>query len=964
MSEGHQLPLLGDERWSRRGVLHLLGLGALAACQPPRERILPYTVQPAEVVPGKPLFYASSMTIDGYATGLLVESHVGRPTKIEGNPEHPASLGATGLQHQASILELYDPARARYPRNRGGPAGWAEFVRLFGPLPPGAGVTGAGLHFVLEPTSSPLTISLIEAVRRRFPEARFHFHAPLHAVAADEASRRTFGRVLAPQPRFDRAARVLSVDGDFLGDGPFGVRWAHDFAARRRVRSAEAEMNRLYVVEPAVSITGAVADHRLRARPSEVPLVLAAVAAAVVEGAPAAPEALRRIVGALPAALPHRAWAEAVARDLLAHRGESLVIAGAAQPAAVHVLIHALNDLLGNVGATIDYTPPALYEAGEASHGLGPLLRAIDAEEVGTLVLLDVDPAYDCFAEDRFVERLRTVPQSVCVSLHETATAKEAGWFIPGLHWLEQWGDARAYDGTLSFRQPLIRPLFDGHGALEVLAVFGGAADPGPHRLLRALYREREGIAFEQALQRGFLPGTAFERVETTPREGAVAAAVDALAALAAQPAAPGLEVSLRPDPKLRDGRFAHNEWLLELPDPITRISWDNAALLAPATAERLGLGAGDVVELRVGEQQVTTPVFPHRGVAAETIAVALGWGGWQTRDGEPVGADFFAIRSRQSPWRREGASLERARRTTDTGEQEWARAELASGQPHIEMHGRPILLHGTLEAFRKKPDFVEPHDAPRPSIYGDPWPAAGQQWGMSIDLGTCTGCATCVIACQAENNVPTVGKVGVARGREMHWLRIDRYFLGTDEETVQLLPQPMLCQHCEKAPCEYVCPVNATVHSPDGLNEMIYNRCVGTRFCSNNCPYKVRRFNYFEYNDPPGETQKMQKNPEVTVRARGVMEKCTYCVQRIRTTQIEARIEGRQVREGEVRTACQAACPTGAIVFGLVSDPASEVSRLHADPRCYGVLQHELGTAPRTRYLAHLRNVNEEVPA
>jgi len=963
---GHRLPLLEDDGWSRRHVLQLLGMGALAACQPPREPILPYTVQPAGVVPGKPQFYATTMTLDGYATGLLVESHVGRPTKIEGNPDHPASLGATGLQHQASILDLYDPSRARLPRRREGPAGWETFVREFGPLLPGAGVPppGEGLHFVLPPTTSPLAASLVDAVRTRYPRAAFHFHAPLYARAADEAARAAFGQVLATQRFFDRATRVLAIDADFLGTSPFGVRWSHDFAQRRRVHGPADDMNRLYVVESDLGLAGAIADHRLRARPSEVPLVFLAIARALVRGSPRAPDALRGALERLPADLPHAPWAEAAARDLLQHAGDCVVIVGDTQPAEVHVLAHALNDLLGNVGRTVAYTPTAIVEAGEASFGLEPLLAAMDARAVSTLVLLDVDPVRDAFADDRFGARMAQVPQTVCLSLRETATAKASRWFLPGTHWLESWGDARAFDGTLSLRQPLVRPLYGGHDALEVLAVFAGLADTNPWRLLRTLH-QRTGAAptdatWNAAVQRGLFPGTAFAEVAAAFRADAVAPAVNAMATRA-RPG--GIEIALRPDPRLHDGTFAHNEWLLELPDPITRVSWDNPAHVSHATARRLDLHEGDVVEVRWNDRSLRIPVLPTEGVADDTLALTLGWGAWVARERDVVGTDAYPLRTRAAPWDLAGATVEPIERPRPVGGTERVRVELASGQPHIDMHDRPILLHDTLETFRNQPDFVRPHDDRRPSLYGA-WTQHGPQWGMSIDLGTCTGCATCVIACQAENNIPTVGRIGTAKGRAMHWLRIDRYRLGTGEDDVQLLPQPMLCQHCEKAPCEYVCPVNATVHSPDGLNEMVYNRCIGTRFCSNNCPYKVRRFNFLEYNDYEAETPKMQKNPDVTVRARGVMEKCTYCVQRIRTAQIEARIERRELRDGEVRTACQAACPTGAIVFGQVSDPNSGVAALQGLPHSYAVLQHELGTEPRTRYLAHLRNENEEVPA
>ncbi len=937
------------DAWSRRDFLGLLGMGGLVACSPPRERIVPYVVQPPEVRPGVPSYYASSMVIGGTATGLLVESHVGRPTKIEGNPDHPASLGATGLQHQASILDLYDPRRARHAR---GAADWATFVARFGGAPLGAQHdTGDGLHFVLAPTSSPLVIRLIEQVRERFPQASFHFHDPLHAPAALEAGRAAFGRVLATQRRFDRAQIVLAIDSDFLGHGPFGVRWAHDFAAGRRVRATDGAMNRLYVAEADLTLTGAAADHRLRAAPGDLPQVLAAIARAL----PGSSEPLAR----LPAELPYRAWAEAVARDLVRHRGRSAIVVGERQPAEVHLLAYEIDRLLGNVGETVAYTEHPIYEAGEVSHDLRGLHRAMDAGAVRTLVLLDVDPARG-FAGDRFLARLQRVPLSICLAQRESDTSRACTVFVPGVHWLESWGDARAYDGTLSFIQPLVRPLWGGRSVEELLAVFAGLPDQNPHHLLRELHRERLGAdGWTEALRRGVVDGMAFATVAVQPAPDATASALEQLRARTP----PGLVISLREDPKLLDGTFAHNDWLLELPDPVHKLCWDNAALLSPTTAEKLDVREGDLLELRHGDRSIRAPAFPFPGIADDTISLSFGWGAFHEKENRYVGTDAYPLRTRDAPFFLSGAMAVRIDQESAAGRTLPERAELVSGQPHLDMQGRPILRSANLADFRVDPTLAIPQETPL-SLYEPPRTEGVVQWGMGIDLTTCTGCAACVIACQAENNLPVVGKVGVSKGRAMHGLRIDRYLLGSGGDDVLLLPQPMLCQHCEMAPCEYVCPVNATVHSPDGLNEMVYNRCIGTRFCSNNCPYKVRRFNFFDLNDDLAETEKMQKNPDVTVRARGVMEKCSFCVQRIRAKDIESRIRGAPIRDGEVQTACQAACPTRAITFGPITQPDAEVTRQHALPHAYGVLDHELGTRPRVRYLAHLRNVNDEVPA
>lgn len=963
--------------WSRRHFLRLLGVGALAACRPPREPILPYVEQPPEARPGRGILYATSVEERGFAIGLLVESRSGRPTKIDGHPDHPASLGATVPWHQAAIFDLYDRGRARYPRRSAGAAGWSAFVDRYGaaPLP--------GLHFVLPPTGSPLLVSLIEAIRRRHPGARFHFHDPLRAAAAEEASTAAFGGPLLLRRRFDRAKVVLAIESDFLAEGPCSLRWAREFAATRI--GSDGEMSRLYAVEADLSRTGAIADHRLRVRPREIPLVLAAVARAVGS---AAEGPIANRLRALPDRLPHGDWAAAVARDLLRHRGACQIVVGDRQPPECHLLAHALDALLGNVGRTVERAPSPVFEAGSPSHDLAGLLAAIDAGEVRTLVLLEVDPVRDAFADDRFAERLREVPESICLAEREGATARSATWFLPALHWLEGWGDGRAFDGTVTFRQPLIRPLFGGSSAADVLAVFAGAPGAASRsatwRLLRALHLGKGGalgleatpadaerppperdygaeaeMAWREAIRSGLVPGSALAPVRREIDPDAVARAVEAIAARSARAGGEGLCLLLRPDPKLGDGRSAHNDRLLELPDPITRIAWQNPVLIAPATARRIGVEAGDLVEIDAGERRVQAPALPWPGIAEETAVLSLGWGATPSTWPGPVGTDFYPLRTRAAPWTVEGAALTPVRTIDASGKRVTVRVDLPATQVQLDLLGRPILLHRTLAEQRNDPGFAARHDGPRPSLYPRP-AAAGPQWGMAIDLARCIGCGSCVLACQAENNVPVVGPVGVAKGRAMHWLRIDRYLLGGSDDDVQLLPQPMLCQHCEQAPCEYVCPVNATVHSPDGLNEMVYNRCIGTRFCSNNCPYKVRRFNYFEYNGDLSATERLQRNPDVTVRARGVMEKCTFCVQRIRREQIEARLEAHPLRP--IETACQAACPTEAIAFGLLSDPASEVAHLHADPRAYRVLQRELGTEPRIRYLLHLRNPNEEI--
>jgi molybdopterin-containing oxidoreductase family iron-sulfur binding subunit len=710
-------------------------------------------------------------------------------------------------------------------------------------------------------------------------------------------------------------------------------------------------MSRLYVVESRLSVTGMSADERLRARPSEVQSIAADVLASLLDLVPAAPPPAKVAAAARPRG-PNRNWVQGVARDLLAHPGAALVVAGDAQPPAVHALAHAMNELLGAAGAAVTYGPSAIFEAGEESHGLGALGRAVDAGGVASLAIVGGNPAFTAAADLDLARRIASVPTSVYVGLHENETSWACRWFAPAAHFLESWGDAASFDGTPSIVQPLIRPLFDGRTVAQILAAYIGQPDAEPLALLRAYWNGRspgDAQAFwERALVQGVVEGPAPPPVPPHVDWAAVAAL------LSSRPSGPpgGFEIAYYADSKVHDGRFAANPWLQELGDPVTKLTWDNAALVSPATASSLGVENEDVVELAVRGRTLRAPVLVLPGVADDTVAIALGYGGaiGTSVSPERVGANAYALRDSRAPWF-DAASVRKV-------EGHWP---LALTQEHWSMEGRPIALRHTLAGYRANPDFAEPMNE-KPRLLYELAPSGKCQWGMTIDLNACTGCSACVVACYAENNLPVVGKGGVRLRREMDWLRIDRYFVG-DADDPAVVTQPMLCQHCEAAPCEYVCPVNATVHSPDGLNEMVYNRCVGTRFCSNNCPYKVRRFNFFNYNVAKPPLEQLAMNPDVTVRDRGVMEKCTYCVQRIRETEIRAGREHRAIRDGEVLTACQQTCPTGAIAFGDIADPNTLVSGTRKNRRLYAVL-HSLGTLPRTRYLARVVNPNPELRA
>jgi molybdopterin-containing oxidoreductase family iron-sulfur binding subunit len=925
----------------------LLGAGAALAgatgcSRGPQESIVPYVKQPPEVVPSVPSRYATVMALDGYGVGIVAESHEGRPTKLEGNPLHPASLGALGAIHQASLLDLYDPERAKRIAHEGAPVTWRAFADAIAATRAPAGKT----HVLLGPASAPHLIEVVRRARAR-AEVAVHFDTPLSRRAAWEGAKLAFGRTLEPRWDFGRADVVVALDADFLAAASSPPSWAGAWASRRRLADPAGSMSRLYVVEARLTVTGMSADERLRVQTREVGGIAADLLAQLVAlgGAPAGE--LRR-AAASRAAGGHAAWLRALARDLRAHPGASLVIAGDGQPPVVHLLAHAMNELLGNVGRAVTYGASPVFEAGDATHGLEGLVRAIDGGAVSTLVVVGGDPVYTAAADLRFAEHLRGVPTTAYVGARETATARACAWTAPEAHWLEAWGDALAFDGMASIAQPLIGPLVDGRTAGQVLAAVAGEPDASSRELVEACWRPRMAGDFEaswrHALVHGVVAGTVLDAQDARVDWAPVARALST----PATPPAP-LEIAYYADAKVHDGRFGDNAWLQELPDPVTKLTWDNAALVAPSTASRLGLDTEDVVVLEVRGRSVRAPVLVVPGMADDVVALALGYG-QAAPDllSSGVGANAYALRDSRAPWFDET--------TARRGEETW---RLARTQEHGSMEGRPIVLRRTLDEYRRDPDFAKPQNE-RPRLLYELKPDAPHQWGMTIDLNACTGCSACVVACMAENNVSVVGKPGVRLGREMHWLRIDRYFVGDPREAAAVV-QPMLCQHCENAPCEYVCPVNATVHSHDGLNEMVYNRCVGTRFCSNNCPYKVRRFNFFNYTVDKPDSVRLVMNPDVTVRARGVMEKCTYCVQRIREAEIVARREQRPIADGEIATACEQTCPTRAIVFGDVADPRTRVSRSRENGRLYEVL-HELGTVPRTRYLARIVNPNPEL--
>jgi Fe-S-cluster-containing dehydrogenase component len=956
MRSPRTLPVL-DGSTTRRDFFRLasasMALAGVGACgQPPPEQIISHARTPRERIPGVPVFYATSMVLDGDATGLLVESHEGRPTKVEGNPDHPASLGGTRAIHQASVLDLYDPLRAERITERSLPRGWEDAMRAVGS---NAG-DGDGLRLLLEPVTSPTTAALLDRLRSRYPSARITFDAQLSMHPAIEAAQMLFGQPCQPVYDFTRAERIVSFDADFIDGMPYCLRYARDFASRRRIASAESAINRLYVAEPTLTPTGTLADERVACQARSIAVMIAVLLREALGAAPAPirlPEAARARLAQPQCAPDLRPWLLAAAADLREHAGRSLVVVGPRQPWPVHLMGHVLNAALGNIDQTVRYVPTTMYSAGEAEQGVVELIEDMHAGRVRQLLLSGSNPVHTLPSALGFETALARVPQSLVHADHENETSRACRWLVPRLHYLESWGDARAWDGTVSMIQPLVAPLRSGRTLDQVLAGLLGERQRTPHGLLHDFWRTTplspNESTFEDfmqtALQRGVVPDSAPDALVVQPRPDTVTPALETL--LEELPDG-SIEVNFYLDTKLHDGRFATNPWLQELPEPNTKITWGNAILLSGDLMRELELAPEQVVEVELAGQRLQGPVSSLPGMAPRSVTLALGYGRTTLPDDFGGGVDAYRLRPHL-------AGFAAGARVRALGEHR----PLASTQEHFRVHGRELALHASIEAFREHADHLTAHlRGPVEHLFMLDKPFDPPQWGMVIDLTLCSGCSACVVACVAENNIPTVGPEGVRRGREMHWLRIDRYYEG-DVHDITVVNQPMLCQHCDRAPCEYVCPVNATVHEPDGINAMIYNRCIGTRFCSNNCPYKVRRFNFFKYADDGPRA--LQKNPDVTVRDRGVMEKCTYCVQRLRRVEIDARRQMVPVSSLPVETACQQACPTRAIAFGDITNETSEVRSWWARPHRYEVLHHT-GTEPRTQYLAKLLNPGPKV--
>ncbi len=924
--------------FNRRDFMKLMGaslaLAGTAGCSHgPPETIVPYVRGPAQQTYGKPVFYASVLPHDGYGLGVLVETNMGRPTKIEGNPQHPASLGATDVFRQASVLELWDPDRSRSVRNGKRIATWNEFLITLEQRLRALGTRGgAGLRLLTGTVASPSLYARIGAILSRYPNARWHQWQPVNRDNVHAGAQLAFGEPLDTIHRFDRARVVVALDSDFLDDNPGFVRYALDFAATRNALAPRAARSRLYALECSPTLTGANADHRLPLRASDIEAATRQIAAALGVAN----------VGAAAGVVPV-AWLTAIVADLREHAGSSIVVAGYRQPPAVHALVHAINERLGNAGATIMHVPPLAEVPVDHLQSLRELVDAMAAGDVDTLIISGTNPVYTAPADAAFATALAKVPVRVHHGLYADETALACNWHVPAAHALESWGDLRSFDGTVALQQPCIAPLYAGKSAHELFAALVGDVASSARDLVVAYWKSQRGDAdfdafFEQSLRAGVVADSA-RAAKTARVRGALA------------PAAPSrvadgdVELVLAPDPRTGDGAWANSAWLQELPKPVTQLTWDNAALMAPALARRLGVDNDEIVELRSDDRAVFAPVWIVPGMPDGSVTLALGYGRSAAGDvGNGHGANAYALRTSAAPWIANGLVVTRAE----------GRHSLACAQTHHSMEGRDIVrLYPLAEAEACTEQCGPPDDHARVTFYDSP-PTGPLAWAMSVDLSACIGCGACTIACQAENNIPVVGRDEVMNGREMHWIRVDRYYAGSIANPRTVF-QPVPCMQCEHAPCEVVCPVEASIHDAQGINVQVYNRCVGTRFCSNNCPYKVRRFNFLQYSkDVPGLDA--QRNPEVTVRMRGVMEKCNYCLQRITTAKIAADRERRALRDGDVVTACQAVCPTRAISFGDLALPDSEVKRRKASPLDYALLA-ELNTRPRTTYLARIVN-------
>ena len=976
---------------NRRELLKFMGgslamAGLASGCRYlPQQKIVPFVQAPENRLPGQEAHFASVSDCGGYGIGVLVRSYEGRPVKIEGHPLHPSSRGAVDSRTQAELAVMYDPERLRNPEVADELGGWDEFYKRIRSAMSQAH-DGAGVAILTQNIGSPTLAAQINGLLKAMPGAKWYQYEPVNRDNIIEGSTLAFGRIVETVYDFSHADVVLSIEADVFQEGPGRLAYQRDIMARRNVAEDNANMNRLYAVEGFPTLFGVTADHRWRLKSTKMLEFVQALAFKLGIGTQGSASGI------------NEKNLDKLAKDLQANHGKSVVVAGSHLPAGVHAVVHAINEALGNMGTTITTLEPVLAKPTSNGSDIQNLTDAMKGRQVSCLLIIGGNPVYDAPSDLKFDVALAQVPFSAHLSLTKNETAQRCTWQLPMSHWLEAWGDQRGHDGLVSIVQPLINPIFDSKSPIEVLEALNKGGRSG-EEVVQDYWKAKLPAGagnwqneWDSILATGFIQGTASVSASVT--------VVPQLTSAIRSVKSSELDLVILPDPTIFDGRFAGIGWLQELPKPLTNITWDNSVQMSPATAKKLGVGqatkvAGvipfygnwSVVKVTANGQTVEGPVYVHHGMADDMIVLHMGYGrtelGATANVGDPVrhggGFNAMPLRTSSNPIFVHGATIEKTGRDyklantqfhnlLDVTEVDSLRDVIRETTLADYLKNKEVLQHPTTKTAEIKGEERE-----RTSISKGPegFNTEDQyQWAMTIDLNLCTGCNACVTACQAENNIPTVGKEQVLRHRMMHWIRIDRYYRAQpgqafDENDPVTTFQPVTCVQCEKAPCEPVCPVAATTHSHEGINQMVYNRCVGTRYCSNNCPYKVRRFNYLHYTKAVEDTPvlKLLQNPDVTVRYRGIMEKCTYCVQRINHARIEAKKAGVEIKDGDVVTACQQACPSRAIIFGDMRRAQNAVSKSRASNRNY-VLLENLNTRPRTTYLGKVRNPNPEIEA
>ena len=973
-----------EEGDSRRTFIKLLGattaLAGLTGCsiRRPKQFIKPYSKMPEYLSPGMSLFYASTLSIDEDVLGVLVESQEGRPTKIEGNPLHPNSLGAANALHQASILNLYDPDRVQHITLNNDSKSVADFESWIKTNRNDLKKTkGQGLSVLMEANVSPTFHRSIQGFKSQYPLADIVRYSPVNRDNQTQGLYSLFGKYVSPQYDFKAADVVVSFDCDFLGNETSQVRSTKEFSSRRDPETGA--LNRLYSFENSFSITGAKADHRYRIKSVDIPAVVAFVALSVFKVKKYVVP--NTILGPLEkaASVVSKGISEKtlgiIVDDILKSGKKSLILAGQTQPRGVHSVVALINQALGSVNSVVSYYDLPFskhkYVVNDSVSSISTLVSNMKRGTVDTLIILGGNPVYNAPSDLGFGDALSKVETTLYLTEQQNETSVACHWVIPKSNFLEMWSDAMSLDGTLSLVQPLIQPMGDSFSSQELISLLSGGTKNG-YSLVRNTWRRTLSSfneKWELWLHDGVI-GKEKNKRDVSPRDSD-ALVLDVSSVFSDSLFNSQLEIVFKSSFSLYDGRFINNGWLQELPDPITKLTWDNTALLSRKTAQELNLKNEDLVRLSTRHGEIETPVYVLPGHADHSITLTLGYGQKNAgRVGELTGFNVNPIRTTSEFNVVHSSTVIKQNKTYP----------LASTQDHGSLEGRPIYREATVSEYKKNPEFAKEmvETPPLKSLFNEIKYDTGYQWGLAIDLTKCTGCNACVVGCQSENNIPIVGKEQVLNGREMHWIRIDRYFEG-DMDDPEIVEQPMTCLQCELAPCEQVCPVAATVHTEEGLNDMVYNRCVGTRYCLDNCPVKVRRFNFFDYHQRHPQSQPKERehlfdymrepdvalqkqfNPDVTVRMRGIMEKCTYCVQRISKAKIHAKNESRLVRDGEILTACQQTCPADAIVFGNILDPDSHVSKMKKQSRDYHILQ-QLHLKPRTSFLASIRNPNPKL--